>query len=395
MIPFAVVAILTLAPAMVTHAKDGFLTKIKSRIVGTNKPKDDPVDPYDLTDQFEKLKELNSFGHSVLRGETHVQFMVAEQKARNSKRPARLDHPVRELSFFNVPDEVWPLAARLTSVEELTVYAGDLRGDRMRSLAGLKHLTRFRIVNTKFGTSELALLKQFPQLETIEVDLSTQFEDSDDVQAANLGELSQAEKDWLKELDKYFAAIREPFPRRIANSVLLTDRALRQLVDLKELRTVKLTNTYYSSRSLAVFGRFPKLEELQPAPLDQTPVAGRQLGAMASLRRISGVHYSAEFLRELGKQTQLEEIGCGLTDESANQLAKIVTLKKIGSLSLDDLTDVGLRSLADLPKLESLSIPYCTKLTPRGVQAFRDHCPDCKLQIDEQKIQASAKASLE
>jgi hypothetical protein len=128
-----------------------------------------------------------------------------------------------------------------------------------------------------------------------------------------------------------------------------------------------------TDKAFSTIARLEKLEVLDAAGVARLSAAGiRELRALKSLKELSVWPSSAN-------------------DQTAALLAEITSLEKlnlgggVGEVSKDaknELTDEGLRKLASLPRLRSLTA-QCRPITDKGVAAFKgEYCQLEELNLD-------------
>ena len=69
---------------------------------------------------------------------------------------------------------------------------------------------------------------------------------------------------------------------------------------------------------------------------------------------------------------------CGMTPSGVRQLTALPQLKTLSVVSCGEIDDSTLRLLADSGSLRTILV-YGTKVTPEGVEAFREACPGCEV----------------
>ena len=302
----------------------------------------------------------------------------------------RLAKPVREATIWFVKDAAdWALIGELQSIERLSFTASDLRG-HMDELKKLTRLRRFEVFNSKFDFDDLAQLSQHPQLEQIEV-MSSIFDGSDDQIAKQLGEMTDDERQWL---DRWIASRPADSPNhRVAHAALLTDRALRNFGELKQLKTLKLINTFATGHSAETLSELTRLEELDVSFLSLDADAGRNLSRLRKLKRLGNSYVNDAALAELASLPELEhaEFWCKeVTDAGATSLSRCRKLRHL-LLGTSQITDAGLDALSDLPDLRVLDLRFGAKaVTVEAIERFRVRHPDCNLSLSDDTLGAGS-----
>ncbi|MBC7819310.1 MAG: M48 family metalloprotease, partial [Planctomycetaceae bacterium] len=291
----------------------------------------------------------------------------------------QLQLPIRDAEFWIVPAKAWPQVGRLLSLRKLGIVASDLRGKPMDEIGHLRDLRRFVVATSKFQPADLEPLRQLTQLEHLEVTF-TVFDETQAQRREQLGDLSEAEQDLVKRVEAV-GSDRE----HLWQAAILTDRALEQLADLKHLRTVKLINTIMSSRGVRMLSKLPALEELELGVVDESSEVVRLVGAIKSLKRLTGLSLTDDVLGEWTALAQLEELGRyagGVTDQGVDHLLKMTQLRRL-VLWHSQLSDAGLERLAALPHLESLDVRFSKSLSQAGVERFQQRNPQCKIAFEQ------------
>ena len=289
--------------------------------------------------------------------------------------------PLRTAEFWSVPTEAWPHIGRLLSLHELRIVASDVRGEPFEHIGRLKNLRRLTVINSKCSPTDLTQVKGLANLEYLEV-VFTVLEESDAWRSKQLGQLTPVEQE---QVDRYLAsrptAQAEQY-RRMIEVAVLTDRGLRHLSGLKQLRTLKLINTNITGHGLDCLKDLPALEELDLPLIAFSPDVARVLGGMQSLRRFRYADVTDESLAEFARLSGLEELelfGDSVTDRGAEHLKRLVELRKL-SIRGSRFTDQGLQQLAGLPHLEYLDVRYSVgSLSAAGVTQFQTQKPGCQV----------------
>jgi hypothetical protein len=131
----------------------------------------------------------------------------------------------------------------------------------------------------------------------------------------------------------------------------LTDRGLRQLLDLSSLEVARLDNCHsLIGRGLLVFQLSYRLHTL----------------SLANCRRLTD-----EAIVNISHLNSLEALsldGCRcLTDQSLVALSGLYLLKKLDLSQCDLITDRGLEYLEDLEVIEELNLGWCRNLSNEGL----------------------------
>ncbi len=118
---------------------------------------------------------------------------------------------------------------------------------------------------------------------------------------------------------------------------MCTDEKLAQVLPLmQDIRSLELTNTAVTDRTLQALARLPRLELLR---LGQTDISSRGLTHLVSLKRLR----------------RLSLLGTPITDQGLQQLGKISTLQEL-VLRQTPITDRGVAHLVQLKQLKQLDL---------------------------------------
>lgn len=149
----------------------------------------------------------------------------------------------------------------------------------------------------------------------------------------------------------------EAIPDRPQNNI--TDAALRELSELRELKGLDLRGTHVSDDGIALLSSMPKLSWIQ---LDGTQVSGSGLSALRSLPKLSIVELN----------------GCKLQPEDFKHLAACRHLISLG-LRNTPITDADLVRLEQRTQLGILRLTD-TGLSNAAVNRFQASHPACKIE---------------
>ena len=145
----------------------------------------------------------------------------------------------------------------------------------------------------------------------------------------------------------------------LANERTFADETLvRALLQFPELKSLRLAVTSVPDVTLAELAKLTQLEELflQDAALDDAGLTVL-LAAMPNLRRLT--------LRRLS----------GVTDGALSAVADCHNLEVVALIEMNELTGVGVEELAKVPRLRSLDLRSCGRLTAgdfRRLTALQD-----------------------
>ena len=301
------------------------------------------------------------------------------------RKRGEVDRPIHHAGFFDVPQQAWPHIAQLQSLRELSFLATDLRGKPMEIIGQLKNLRSIELTNGECYPADLVHLKNLSQLESVELMLSV-FGNNKEAWIEQRGELTAAEQRRLEELVSQRPPDKRSRYRDIVITALYTDRAIRELSSLENLRSFKLINAHVTGASLQSLSKLPKLEEIELSVVGITATQARALGQIQTLRSFSQAQADNETLKALSTLSNLEELELwadGVNNDGVPHLLKLPNLRKL-ELRGSRLNDAGLLQLTKLVNLEYLDIKHSDgDLTLAGVLAFQEQKPNCTLRVDE------------
>ncbi|MHC4535004.1 MAG: leucine-rich repeat domain-containing protein [Planctomycetota bacterium] len=268
--------------------------------------------------------------------------------------------------------------SHLTGLQILCLYKTGVTGKGMEYLKPLRSLKALELAEEKIGVNGLAVLKDLPELEYL--DLYTWVTDAGLKQVAQLPSLR-----WLRiaggKMWGTGLAELANLPRlerlclcsgRGGNPI--SDRHIKFLEGLTQLKSLTLWGSACNTltdTSLASISKLKNLEELyfiRTSPRF-TSAGVAHLKELKNLRKVdfaqiwsgpAGAYYGDEVVRQLATLPNLESIrGIGyLTDEGMKTLATFRNLKCLGIALKDDKQDyygpTGLSHLAGLGSLEEL-----------------------------------------
>jgi hypothetical protein len=171
----------------------------------------------------------------------------------------------------------------------------------------------------------------------------------------------------------------------------VTDRGLKQLVELKNLATLDLQDTKVTAKGLKELAGLKKLTMLR---LNEAQMSDanlrvlREIGLLHCLQQASSV--TVQRPRSIEEVATLALCRGPLTDVG---LRELTGLKNLISLDLRDtrVTDAGLKELAGLKNLATLYL-HGTQVTAAGVAELQKALPKCKIQRKGEGAGAKPKA---
>jgi beta-lactamase regulating signal transducer with metallopeptidase domain len=318
-------------------------------------------------DRKQVLQQLSSLGVSP----SHA-FNVEL----NSKRIPN----VYNAELFNVPEAAWPLLGRLYTIRRLGLTASRVSPEAFRHIGGIRGLEHLEVMNSRFEPKHLEALAPLKQLKSLDVMLSL-FQLKSEVRQAQLGELSEKERQRFDEI-----AGPDRQLDHIAQAAILTDRALLKLSELKELRTLRLVNTFVSNAGVLSLGEKQQLEKVEISVGGKlTPGAAAVFGKMPKLEELFLLGMiDAQAAESLKAATALERLELrSIDDDVASVIAELPQLSWL-RLWANSLSDDGLMELAALKTLTHLDIrnSFGGSLTPSGIERFQAARPGCAVVHD-------------
>ncbi len=296
---------------------------------------------------------------------------------------------LEDLHVRDLPISGWQFVSLLTDIRSIEIQGGDMRGGPLRRIAEIPGLKSLSIVDAKCLPEDLRLLAGHLTLESLSVSLTTPDELADEKARPLLWYYSSfAERDWI---EKNLTRLSESFPDAAVNrhrleAAVLTDRALWDLTELKNLTSLRLVNSPISIRGLMGLKLLPQLQHLSIEIIDQTAETGAELASFPALQCFGPIEANPEVFRELKKSKTLEELVVfDLTDDGVEDLIGIFRLKRL-HLRASSLSDEGLMKLSRLNQLTELSFE-ATKgtITDDGIARLRSQLPDCRFTGDVQE----------
>lgn len=166
----------------------------------------------------------------------------------------------------------------------------------------------------------------------------------------------------------------------------ITDAGLSKLMNVKHLRSLKLSGTKITDSGLPILNA---RKELTGIFLDRTAITDSGLKAFsgnATLTQLSlsGTAITDNGILQLKANNRIEHLYLDQTaanDATLRAMANWTTIKSL-NLEYTQITDAGLAALADLPNLERLYLKLMeSKMTREGIDALKRRKPN--LAIDD------------
>lgn len=157
------------------------------------------------------------------------------------------------------------------------------------------------------------------------------------------------------------------------------DRELESLTRLPQLEEMGLLKSEISGRGLRLLERFPKLHRLT---LELRTLDDEGIAVLSRLPRLEDLSLHGESIDDAcvkrlvaafqGK-TGLRLLGLSRTKVTDDGLGAVAGLEQLTALDLSEteITEAGLMKLKVMPRLESVFLMNCKKVSAAGVKAFR------------------------
>jgi len=233
----------------------------------------------------------------------------------------------------------------------------DLSAKTKMAVDGLQNLSVY--VSTDIWSVDLDEAKDWDQAIKLMANLDHVYEiylgeSVTDAQLANVGKFKEVRK------------------LSIFHNVLITDKGLKALKELPQLRDVYLTLTKVTPDGIASLAALKDLESLQLIEMQLGEVGAKHLAGLAKLRtlKVERCLLPPEAMVHFAKLTELRELSLQgndeLTDESLKHLAGLTNLENL-DLDATKISDDGLPHLAGLTNLVELHLNQ-TKTTDAGLE---------------------------
>lgn len=310
-----------------------------------------------------------------------------------------------DLSRSAVTDEGLAHLGGLTRLRRLNLEKTAIGDSGLAHLAGLHNLEELILLDTRIGDAGLKHLEGLKQLRRLSL-LNTAVTDAG---LASVSELAALEELWVPNraiTDEGFARLGQlKSLRRLSapNAPELTDAGMRSLPGLPALQTFHVRGPRLTDASMPDFARcgalrelglsasitdaglayLTRLQGLRELTLHNMELEGTGLGALGDLAGLDTLNLvrltlAPGGLRNLrippGVQCLRLNLKSEITDDDLVVLSGLKRLKFL-ALHISGLTDQGLRNLAELHRLESLSIVGRNlQITDAGLKSL-EHLP--------------------
>jgi len=297
----------------------------------------------------------------------------SENSAQNVSVSAE-NPPKKEVSEKEVIEQLKNLGAKLEfhtdgkikSVNVIGVEESNpqIVSDVLQKRNGLTSLTQLKMSGKLHGNFA-GFAERFPSLTSVAFDRS----DVDDEDLAEIVKVKRLNVIFLSNTavtDQGIALLGqlgELRNIRLGNTSV-TDNGIRHLAQLKQLKNIDLSNTAVGNATLAVLGTMPQLERIN---LYMTKVTDDGIDAILPLRNIVWLNLDA----------------CQIGDVT---VPKLTAFKKMTFLHLGktNISDVSIAALKEMQQLKELHITE-TKITRPAAESLASAMPhDCVLVVDKE-----------
>jgi serine/threonine protein kinase len=159
--------------------------------------------------------------------------------------------------------------------------------------------------------------------------------------------------------------------KRLHRSDIVNNETLKNLTQVKSLKTIELNESSVTGEVLVTLARFPKLMDLK---IGGTDIDGEQLAQSGILPSLQILHADScskisAAIAALENSPKLRKLFVSFCNISAKDIQNISTMKQLTRLKLSNnaLKDSDLEPLTKLPKLDNLELDDC-KITPASVK---------------------------
>jgi hypothetical protein len=268
-----------------------------------------------------------------------------------------------------------------------------VRGGWLAPLARLPALGELSLAGVE--DADLAPLAASPALRTLRISRSPALTDAGLEPVGSLGGLTSLELDGCGGV----ASLAPLAPlHRLERLVLrggtaLTDEGLAAVAGLKALTSLDLSGCRsVTDAGVAHLVGLPRLAELdlggrhlggslrlEPVPIADAGLA--QIARIASLRRLnlSGFHAEEWGCRTVQQGPIVLDFPTRFTDEGLRALARLPTLESLSIATSREITEAGLAWLGQVRTLVDLDVRGCPGLTREAVRALRTALPGCRV----------------
>jgi len=271
---------------------------------------------------------------------------------------------LRELRFnkFSAPSASLRHIAELSELEILQFRGSALRDDDFLVLGRLTKLRELIVEDDEaFTGAGLAALKDCRDLEVLNLEECEALTDDGIAAVRNFSKLRELNLSRTPVTDRGLEAVGGLTTlEQLGLPIATTDAGLAHLANLTRIRKLALYHEGITDRGLLYLSKWTEIETLE---LELKQIDGLGLAAFAGCPNLKRLYLSRltgmtdEGLAGVGRLVQLEQLSLPeqTADAGLKHLSTLVSLKDL-TLEKTKITAAGLVPLAQLPKLEQLSV---------------------------------------
>jgi eukaryotic-like serine/threonine-protein kinase len=279
--------------------------------------------------------------------------------------------------------------ARLKNLESLTVQNIKLSGEGVRPLAQLPHLSRLCLAADSASEIKNSALKtiseSLPDLTALKLE-STQLTDEGLACLSNFRKLSRLSLSFSPRITdkglKYVAGLKNLKWLNL-NGTEVTDQGLKTLSSLQGLEQIFFWHTRVTDAGME---QLNKIRSLKVLHLTHTAVSDAGLARLLGLEKlidlkVRDTKITDDGLKLLKNFKHLERLSLQdlpITDEGLSALGDLPALSEL-DLSATVITDAGLKQLAAMKSLRQLYLKDCRSTTTAALEALKKAMPACRV----------------
>ena len=216
------------------------------------------------------------------------------------------------------------------------VVAAEGHGDEgRRKLVALHELRKTSLAHRDL--SEIAQLRQMPQLEELDLALRIRIEPGSE-KLIRLPRMRNLRVLIIRSVENSATGLDQMQNLRVLrmHDSFISDETIHEISRLKNLRKLSLNYSYFAPKMLAQLRSLPALEALE---LDNTTLRGEELAWLPEMR-------------------SLKTLSLQRSNASEGALDSIARCQNLETLYLDHLTESGLQTLSSSPRLRYIEVDY-------------------------------------
>jgi Leucine-rich repeat (LRR) protein len=319
-------------------------------------------------------------GAVVLSGQPLAENFAEQLKALGAKLEYRADGSVKSVNLVGVDANDLQLAGleQFQSLESLTVASFEKPNERITDTS-IERLSGIKTLKSLDASGSGVTGGAFQKLNGL----------------TSLSQLKMSGK-----LHGGFAGFAERFPSLTSvafDRSDVNDDDLAEIVKVKRLNVIFLSNTAVTDKGIALLERLPALRNLRISNMPITDDGLKPLGVLKQLKNIdlSNTNVGNATLVTLGTLPQLERINLYMTKVTDDGIDAILPLRNIVWLNLDacQIGDVTIPKLTSFSKMTFLHLGK-TKITDHSVDILKEMRQLKELHITETKITNAGAESL-